>query len=616
MLFKAMKNRGSAQGQFAIKYCLDLERHKGAEPRILKGDKNLTELLIKSNPYKEKAFFGVLSFEEKVDDPRLTESKKQEIMERFEKALFGEYMREHLNTLWVEHTDKNGRLELNIIVPSINITTQKQFTPNVNKRDFRRTDTFCELINIENDFSSPFDPAKKNNVKGKNKVILSANGVENYREMKQLDALLQQLANEGKFSNRDELIYLMKSNLPQVKIGKIADNYIEFKLPQLKRFRKLEGGIYAKTFTNSKELLRTMEQGRSSAETYAQTRNRETATKLTERLQKSIRAYDEYNARKFGSSIERANQATAERDRKVEMATKLNSERNNEAEQRTSVENRGEVQPNNQSSNISLNISSNGDLNNSGNDMGLQEISRANNNTQSSVVYNSNADSGSGLLHLDIQTIRPTIETEYYKRQNERKKRDDEHRENFYKRYDTARRNAERARKQIEWSRERLREQEQRLIELSSRVAKARGFIDTIRTAILCYSLYRERKAELDGKLRLLDKMVRDIPRFATEHKRTAEQERDKITKLREQYKGLRERISETDTNARQFEKQCDNKERGDKVRGLFKEFTRQFGKVCERFKSVRKSVVEILDKRKNEQNLEVEQEPISRFKL
>lgn len=623
MLFKAMKGK-FAQGLHSVAYCLDKERHKGAEPRVLKGDPNLTQLLIQSNPYKEKAFFGVLSFEEKANDPRLNDAKKKEIMERFEKALFGNYMQEHLNVLWIEHTDKKGRLELNIIVPSINVTTQKQFTPNVNKRDFRRTDTFCELINIENNFSSPFDPAKRNSVKHSNKkgyFDYTKTGIENYKRLNELDKFLKDLVSRNpeldfeppfEINNRDDLIRFLK-DYTNVKVGAVDDESIEVKLPKLKRYRKLERSIYGANFTSSHSILKEFEEQSRKAESYSASRNERTIRTLDERLQKSIKFYDEYNAKKYGASIsavaqreqrarqnKNADKPSLSRDRETKQANRLDgvSTRENQSDTKTDIS----------SNNSNNNPNSRHDSNNIASKPSLQNTSRIEPSMVSSAV-NYSANTHNSVDSKPLRTKGKSVDEQYYKKQKERKIKDDEYRKYLNER-------VAKLRERIDSLREFERDMQLRNINgIKARIAKARSFINTIPTIVDELSKYREFRRRYE----LIDKMGKELD--ANELKGlqpTINELKERIERVRKGFDAItanrRERAEKVRNALEQFSKIAETKrdiaKKTNRLRTIFSASWR-VGKL---FESVKGAVVEILNRRNK--NLETEQEPVSRLKL
>ena len=130
--FFANKKGGSTA---ALDYLLN-ERIERGTAIILAGDEKVTRELINSISNKQKVCAGVLSFSESAD--QISEQTKKEIMESFEKALLTEQMKGRYNILWVEHSDKNGRLELNFVIPKIDLESQKSFNTYYHKADLKR----------------------------------------------------------------------------------------------------------------------------------------------------------------------------------------------------------------------------------------------------------------------------------------------------------------------------------------------------------------------------------------------------------------------------------------------------------------------------------------------
>lgn len=129
MVVKFFKvKQGGGDGTGSIKYLLDSRVSKGTA-RILQGDKKLTQDIILSLNKQAKACVGCLSFEEE----NLPEAQKYEIMRDFENMLMPE-MQGRYNILWVEHTDK-GRLELNFVIPKVDLVSGRAFNPYYHKID-------------------------------------------------------------------------------------------------------------------------------------------------------------------------------------------------------------------------------------------------------------------------------------------------------------------------------------------------------------------------------------------------------------------------------------------------------------------------------------------------
>lgn len=220
-------------GLGSINYLLN-ERKAAGTARVIKGDENLTRAIIKGITYKQKTCFGVLSFEEKYDF--LTEEQKLKIIKDFERALLGEYMLERTNVLWVEHSDKDGRLELNFLIPKIDLETDRSFNPYFAKYDQTRIDLIKKIINDEYGLSSPDDPAKEQT------ILSSKKNINHYKNLEELDQKLHDLVKQGYIKNRDHMIELLKQN--GIEITRINKKGITIILPTKKTKNRLKGGEY------------------------------------------------------------------------------------------------------------------------------------------------------------------------------------------------------------------------------------------------------------------------------------------------------------------------------------------------------------------------------------
>nr|WP_172694527.1 relaxase/mobilization nuclease domain-containing protein [Helicobacter pylori]QGM49669.1 MobA [Helicobacter pylori] len=230
-------NQGGGDGDGSVNYLLN-ERVEQGTAKVLKGDANLTKSLLLSLTQKHKACVGCLSFEE----PNINESLKYELMESFENALLTESMQNRYNILWVEHTDK-GRLELNFVIPKIDLERQKAFNPYYHKVDLKRIDTWKDCINLKYNFTNPKDLEKQHNIQQhqtknpKNKELLTT--------YEKLDKLIQN--NLGKlFNSREDIINFLKAN--QCEVTRQGKDYISVKLPNEPKAKRLKGFYYHETF--------------------------------------------------------------------------------------------------------------------------------------------------------------------------------------------------------------------------------------------------------------------------------------------------------------------------------------------------------------------------------
>ncbi|MFP6202444.1 relaxase/mobilization nuclease domain-containing protein [Helicobacter pylori] len=285
-------NQGGGDGDGSVNYLLN-KRVKQGTAKVLKGDANLTKSLLLSLTQKHKACVGCLSFEE----PNIDENLKHELIESFENALLTESMQNRYNILWVEHTDK-GRLELNFVIPRIDLITQKAFTPYYHSADITRIDIWKDYTNLKHAFTNPKDLEKQNTIQHHN--TKTPQGKELLETYEKLDKLIQD--NLGKlFNSREDIINFLKAN--QCEVNRQGKDYISVKLPNEPKAKRLKGFYYHETFrsiTDIREQIREARQRESQRErsnSYTTNNNhaellRELENKLHERIEHKQRYYE------------------------------------------------------------------------------------------------------------------------------------------------------------------------------------------------------------------------------------------------------------------------------------------------------------------------------------
>ncbi len=279
-------NQGGGDGDGSVNYLLN-ERVEQGTAKVLRGDANLTKSLLLSLTQKHKACVGCLSFEE----PNIDESLKYELMESFENALLTESMQNRYNILWVEHTDK-GRLELNFVIPRIDLITQKAFTPYYHSADITRIDIWKDCINLKHNFTNPKDLEKQHNIQQhqtknpKNKELLAT--------YEKLDKLIQD--NLGKlFNSREDIINFLKDN--QCEVTRQGKDYISIKLPNEPKAKRLKGFYYHETFRTIADIreqlseVRQRENQRERSNSYTTNNNH---AELLRELENKLHRHIEY----------------------------------------------------------------------------------------------------------------------------------------------------------------------------------------------------------------------------------------------------------------------------------------------------------------------------------
>ncbi len=284
-------NQVGGDGDGSVNYLLN-ERVEQGTAKVLKGDANLTKSLLLSLTQKHKACVGCLSFEE----PNIDENLKYELIESFEYVLLTESMQNCYNILWVEHTDK-GRLELNFVIPRIDLERQKAFTPYYHSADITRIDIWKDCINLKHAFTNPKDLEKQNTIQHHN--TKTPQGKELLETYEKLDKLIQE--NLGKlFNSRDDIINFLKDN--QCEVTRQGKDYISVKLPNEPKAKRLKGFYYHETFrtiADIREQLSEVRQRKSQREHSNYQRDSDNHAELLRELENKLHRHIEYKQRYY-----------------------------------------------------------------------------------------------------------------------------------------------------------------------------------------------------------------------------------------------------------------------------------------------------------------------------
>ncbi|NGP15933.1 relaxase/mobilization nuclease domain-containing protein, partial [Helicobacter pylori] len=249
--------------------------------KVLKGDVNLTKSLLLSLTQKHKACVGCLSFEES----NIDESLKYELMESFENALLTQEMQNRYNILWVEHTDK-GRLELNFVIPKIDLERQKAFNPYYHKVDLKRIDTWQNVVNLKYTFTNPKD-LKKQQISNYHNTK-TPQGKAIFKNYKELDNYLYNAVTQGFLNSRAEIIELLQAS--NYEITRQGKDYISVKLPNQQKAKRLKGIIYDERFTEQRLIEQELREYSQNKDTSRERDTREisTAPNTTPRATQSL----------------------------------------------------------------------------------------------------------------------------------------------------------------------------------------------------------------------------------------------------------------------------------------------------------------------------------------
>ena len=235
-------SRGTGGGRGPVEYLLGKD-HDRELAELLRGDALETIALIDSSPYVKKYTSGCLSFEE----ADLTPEKKRELMDSFEETIFPGLHKNQYNILWVEHRDK-GRLELNFVIPNIELTTGRRLQPYFYKADEKRVDAWKTIQNIENGFSDPDDPARRQALTPASDLPASSKAIAD-----DLHAGIESMIASGQIENRGDIVTALEA--AGFTIARQTKTSISIENPaEGGRNIRLKGGVYERDFDISKEL--------------------------------------------------------------------------------------------------------------------------------------------------------------------------------------------------------------------------------------------------------------------------------------------------------------------------------------------------------------------------
>ena len=146
-------SRGAGSGSGPVDYLLGKDRQRD-DARVLRGDAERTRELIDGCDFARAYTSGVLSFQE----ADIAEPEKARLMDEWEQTLMTGLDKDQYACLWVEHQDK-GRLELNFVIPNIELQSGKRLQPYFDRADRLRVNAWQTLTNDRLGLRDPNDPA-------------------------------------------------------------------------------------------------------------------------------------------------------------------------------------------------------------------------------------------------------------------------------------------------------------------------------------------------------------------------------------------------------------------------------------------------------------------------
>lgn len=254
--------RGSGRGSGPVDYLLGRDRQREGAT-LDRGDPAVIMALIDSSPYAKKYTSGVLSFAE-ADLPRETKDK---LMSDFEKMLLPGLDADQYSCLWVEHRDK-GRLELNFVIPNIELTSGKRLQPYYEQADKPRVNAWKIGVNAEHRLHDPDDPIHRRELVTPRHLPL-----DTQKAAQALTDGLLHMAAAGSITNRDDVVKTLSS--AGFEVVRQTKNSISIANPDGGRNIRLKGMIYEQNFRFGEGLRGEIEAASGRYREQSETRIRE-----------------------------------------------------------------------------------------------------------------------------------------------------------------------------------------------------------------------------------------------------------------------------------------------------------------------------------------------------
>lgn len=276
---------GNGLSKGPLDYLLGKDRDRDYA-KVLQGDVSEVSGLIDTSPFAKKYTSGCLSFYEH----DLSDQDKQQIMQNFEQALFPGMDQRQYRVLWIEHQDKKNeetgkrRLELNFLIPNIEILTGKRLQPYFDRADRSRVDLFKKITNYEYQLHDADDPLYQQDIKHAKNLPKAVNEIK-----ETLNILATKAVENGLITDRQSMkTWLLDLGL---EISRETKKSLSIKNPNNDdpnaRPIKLKGAIYEQDFRLIEESERLTI---AASERYRR--------EAEQRNQSNIQRYAEYSAKR------------------------------------------------------------------------------------------------------------------------------------------------------------------------------------------------------------------------------------------------------------------------------------------------------------------------------
>ncbi|MBF7684119.1 mobilization protein, partial [Acinetobacter sp. B5B] len=209
--------------------------------------------------------------------------------------------------LWVEHrdkfnqdkvdlnklpTDEKRRLELNFVIPNVELSTGKRLQPFYAPVDLDRVDLFKQITNAKYGLYDPDDPSHRQLLLDKKNL---PSHVKDFKQ--QLHERVSRAVIGGEIDNRQALIQWLESH--QIKVTRQVKQSISIENPfeNAKRSIRLEGEIYEQSFRATGEYRQEVQQ---RIEAYRGTASERYRSNLKD-YQRQLEHKSEYHSERYSA---------------------------------------------------------------------------------------------------------------------------------------------------------------------------------------------------------------------------------------------------------------------------------------------------------------------------
>lgn len=233
--------RGKGGGSGPVDYLLGRERNREGAT-VLRGNPEEVRELIDSTPFSKKYTSGVLSFAEK----ELPPGERERVMTSFERVLMPGLEKDQYSILWVEHQDK-GRLELNFVIPNMELQSGKRLQPYYDRADRPRINAWQTLVNHHYGLRDPNAPENR-------RTLVTPNNLPKAKQeaAEAITRGLEVLYRAGAIKTRQDVTEALTA--AGFEVVRTTRSSISIADPEGGRNLRLKGALYEQSFTNGNRL--------------------------------------------------------------------------------------------------------------------------------------------------------------------------------------------------------------------------------------------------------------------------------------------------------------------------------------------------------------------------